>query len=105
MNASHPVKPRPSGTQGLRALVSAAALAATLGGWAVFSLEQALAARRMPAGLALQLPPMPTLVSPLNLPAAAASSQPAAAPSLRPVSLPAAPFGATAPLVSTRSSR
>jgi hypothetical protein len=105
MNASHPVRPRPSGAQGLRALISAAALAATLGGWAVFSLEQALAARRTPAGLALQLPPMPTLVSPPNLPAAAASSQPATASSLRRVSLPAAPSGAPAPVVSTRSSR
>jgi hypothetical protein len=117
---------------GVKLLITAASLAATLGGWAVISAQEpkpAAAPTLAPAQVAapvvtIKLAPLPTLVPPLapqpqlvtiNQPrpaAVAAAPQPAAANTivLRDVSAPQVNAGgsaasAPAPVVNTKSSR
>jgi hypothetical protein len=87
-------------------LITAAALAGTLGGWALFTLKQEAAALMAPpTSVVLQLPPMPTLIARSVAAGVAPVAQAAApAPRLRQVSAPAF-SSAPAPVTVTRSSR
>jgi hypothetical protein len=114
---TYKMNPSRSGAPGVKMLITAASLAATLGGWAVFAYTEArpITSQPQPAVIALasrasvtalNLPPMPTLV-PLPDPSAIAagsqsSAAPAAppAPTLRVVSAPP-----PAPVTLTQSSR
>ncbi|MCG8348593.1 MAG: hypothetical protein MI924_12550 [Chloroflexales bacterium] len=118
-----------TGTPGTKMLISASALAATLGGWALFTLAdndntteasvpQPVIINTAPAptqpNLTLDLAPIPTVVPPLNLPPIPVQNPPAAPPAvappaapppaLREVSPPPAPVQ-PAPVTTTRSSR
>jgi hypothetical protein len=119
-----PAKKPNSGAPGVKLLITAASLAATLGGWAVISSQEAKPApapapeQAVAPVVTIKLAPLPTLVPPATLqprlvtvnqprPAAAA---PQPAPSngivLRDVSAPALPDrSAPAPVANTRSSR
>lgn len=111
-----------TGAHGAKMLITSAALAATIGGWAllttheasaVVKVNQALAPTAPAQSLALDLPPIPTLVPPQhivvqNSPAQATSGQP---PVLREVSAPPMAAGlpvqgqAPASVTVTQSSR
>ncbi len=129
MTSSKPAKKPNTSAPGMKLLITAASLAATLGGWALISGNEArpapsptLAPERMEAPIVtIKLAPLPTLVPPVTPqprlatanhphPAAAAAPQPAPAPAneivLRDVSAPALPDrSAPGPVVNTRSSR
>jgi hypothetical protein len=133
-----PVKPNKkpnTGVPGVKMLIAAASLAATVGGWALISAKETqpvqpvqptASAQVVAPVLSIKLAPLPTLVPPgqaqiitVNNPrAAAAVAQPAvaaaqAAPQpapqpalvLRDVSAPAPSSNAPAPAAKTRSSR
>jgi len=106
MTPPRPTKRPGSAAPGIKLLISAAALAGTIGGWALFTLKQEAAAlATTPPSLALELPPLPTLVARSSAPEVAAVGQAAApAPALRRVSAPAF-SSAPAPVTITRSSR
>ncbi len=101
-----------SGAPGVKILITAASLAASLGGWAVFNYGEAGAVGAVSSQPAqqqsvveLNLPPLPTLVPPPAQSVLTAGSQPnelaaapAALPALRVVSAPP-------PVTMTRSSR
>ena len=110
MTSSHPAKP--SGAPGIKILVTAASVAATVGGWALLTAKQAQAQSQSASAAlpvtapaaALNLPPLPTIVPPpaQSAPQAApfgggAAAAAAPAPALRVVSAP--------PVSSTQSSR
>lgn len=101
-----------TGTPGVKMLITTAALAATIGGWAVFTINDGAKAVKVtqpvavvsppPAQLlALNLPPLPTLVPPRNIvvrTSPVVSSAPVVGgqpPALREVSAP--PVAAAAP--------
>lgn len=123
MTTSKSSKKPTSDTSGVKLLITAASLAATLGGWAVISAEEAQPApppahdQVVVPPVAIKLAPLPTLVPPIrsqppssaiNQPHPAAGAPPAAANEivLRDVSAPALPDrSAPAPVVNTRSSR
>jgi hypothetical protein len=133
-----PVKPnnKPNtGVPGVKMLITAASLAATVGGWALISAKETQPVQPVPSAasaqivapvLSIKLAPLPTLVPPgqaqiitvSNPRAAAAAPQPAAAAPqtapqpapqpalvLRDVSAPAASASAPAPATKTHSSR
>jgi len=129
MPSAKPAKKPNSGAPGVKLLITAASLAATLGGWAVISGQEAKPApapRPEPAlvpEVTIKLAPLPTLVPEVtpqsqlvmvNRPRPAAAAPQPAAPStlvLRDVSAPAprdagaSGQSAPAPVVNTRSSR
>ena len=107
MTPPRPAKRPGSAAPGIKLLISAAALAGTIGGWALFTLKQEAAALMAPPpSLALALAPLPTLVARSSVPEVAAVGQAVAAPApaLRRVSAPAF-SSAPAPVTITRSSR
>ena len=123
MKSGKPAKKPNSGAPGVKMLITAASLAATLGGWAVISAKEtrptpelAPAQAALPA-LSIKLAPLPTLVPAapqsqlvtINQPRPAASApQPAASNEivLRDVSAPALPErSAPSPVANTGSSR
>lgn len=113
-------KKRPTtGVTGIKTFITAAALAGTIGGWALFAGNDSSATANVAATGAvaaaptaqavpgLNLPPIPTLVArPEQSPAApvAQSGQVPAAPTARP-SNPAPVAARPAPITRTRSSR
>ena len=114
MTKSRPTQQRAIGAAGVKALITAASLAATLGGWAVLThtpSETSDTASPPPANALaplrpstdLTFDPLPTIVPPPNIaidrPPAVAAQQQAAAPPLRVVSAP------PQPVARTRSSR
>jgi|WetSurMetagenome_2_1015567.scaffolds.fasta_scaffold36258_4 hypothetical protein len=132
MATSKPAKKSATSAPGVKLLITAASLAATLGGWAIISAKEPKpTAAPMPeqvaaAAVTIKLAPLPTLVPPITpqprpqlvtigqpRPAAvAAAPQPAAATELvlRDVSAPQVNTGgggsaAPAPVVNTGSSR
>jgi hypothetical protein len=106
MTPPRPSKRPGSAAPGIKILISAAALASTIGGWALFTFKQEAATLATPPSLALELAPLPTLVARSSMPEVAAVGQSAAAPApaLRRVSAPAF-SSAPAPVTVTRSSR
>lgn len=116
----------PAKPTGVKLLITAASLTATLGGWALLSAAEVKPAPAVPVtSLAIRLMPLPTLVPPLTAqttvihnstvpaasspsgsarPTAAQAAPVAAQPVLRDVSAPP-PAAAPAPVVKTRSSR
>ncbi len=115
MTASRPSKP--AGAPGVKTFITAASLAATLGGWALLTLKPSAAAdAATPTGVppaptrsvvTLNLPPLPTLVPAPDLPAPVIgglpsapmeAGAPAGQPALRQVSAPP-------PVTNTGSSR
>ena len=77
MSQSRPTKRLAAGAPGMKALITAASLAATLGGWATLATEQAPATadveapsadvsvvERPAAEITLNLPPLPTIAAP-----------------------------------------
>jgi hypothetical protein len=119
-----PAKKSNSGAPGVKMLITAASLAATLGGWSLISAgETPPAAEPAPpqtatSAFAIQLAPLPTLVPPITSQPqlvtisqprpAAAASQPTASNDLvlRDVSAPALPErSAPSPVANTGSSR
>jgi len=133
MTANRPTKKPASSAPGVKMLITAASLAATLGGWALISSTEAKPVT-IPAPapgqatsrtVTIKLAPLPTLVPPItpqpqlvtiNQPRSAASApQPQPAPAnvlvLRDVSAPQMSTGgskstsAPAPVVNTKSSR
>ena len=126
MPSAKPAKKPNSGAPGVKLLITAASLAATLGGWAVISGHEAKPAPApapwpepaLAPEVTIKLAPLPTLVPEatpqaqlvmVNRPRQAASAPQPAAPStlvLRDVSAPApSDRSAPAPVVNTRSSR
>ncbi len=101
---------------GVKTLITAAALAATIGGWALFSsstdLQTTTQSTQVEAGngaaATLEFAPIPTVVPLPNQQAgttdSAATTAPQPAQSLRPVTIPQMP-ALRAPITSTRSSR
>jgi hypothetical protein len=106
MQQTRPAKRPASAAPGVKALITAAALAGTLGGWALFTIKQeATALMAPPTSVVLQLPPMPTLVARFDAAGVAPVAQAAApAPRLRQVSAPAL-SSSPSPVTVTRSSR
>ncbi|MCJ7706526.1 MAG: hypothetical protein MUO38_02795 [Anaerolineales bacterium] len=107
MAQTRPAKRPASAAPGVKALITAAALAGTLSGWALFTLKQEAAALMAPpTSVVLQLPPMPTLIARSAAAGVAPVAQAAAAPApaLRRVSAQAF-SSAPAPVTVTRSSR
>ena len=106
MTPPRPSKRPGSAAPGIKLLISAAALAGTIGGWALFTLKQEAAALMAPpTNVVLQLPPMPTLVARSAAAGVAPVAQASApAPRLRQVSAPAF-SSAPVPVTVTRSSR
>ena len=128
MTTSKPAKKPNTSALGAKMLITAASLAATLGGWALISSNEAppppapapapALAQATTSAITIKLAPLPTLVPPftpqpqlvtVNQPRqAAAAPQPAASTTvvLRDVSAPALPSrSAPAPVTNTRSSR
>jgi hypothetical protein len=100
---------RPSPAQNLKSVISAAALAATLSGWAILANTEPpepLVASAVPAQSEI-LQPIPTLVPLVEVRPHSVQSQPtpmATQPSPL-VSRPAPQLRQSAPIISTRSSR
>jgi hypothetical protein len=126
MATSKPSKKPAAGAPGVKLLITAASLAATLGGWAVISVKEpkptvsAVPERAVAPAVTIKLAPLPTLVPPITPQArsqlvtidqprpAAVAPQPAAANELvlRDVSAPVLPSrSAPAPAANTGSSR
>ena len=124
MATSKPAKKPASSAPGVKLLITAASLAATLGGWAVIGAKEPKStAAPVPAQAAapavtIKLAPLPTLVPPITSqprPNTIKQSRPAASAPLpaasneivlRDVSAPAVPDrSAPAPVANTRSSR
>ena len=86
--------------------MTAAALAGTLLGWGALARKDPSVAALAPAGSAVELPPLPTLVAPPKTDGLPLASGPSisAAP-LRRVSAPSSSAGASGPVTVTRSSR
>jgi hypothetical protein len=126
MTTNKPAKKPNTSAPGVKVLITAASLAATLGGWALISSNEApstSAPTPAPApatnsAITIKFAPLPTLVPPLtpqpqlvtiNQPHPAAAAPQPAAPTtvvLRDVSAPALPSrSAPAPVTNTRSSR
>lgn len=95
-----------SATPGVKLLMTTAALAGTLVGWAAFALKEQAAALPATFSSVVQLPALPTLVAPPIAIGASQASAPAvlAAP-LRRVNAPATVAGLGAPVTVTQSSR
>jgi hypothetical protein len=109
-----PRSPRPTGAPGVRHLLTAASLAATLSGWALFTAAQppqasatlqapAAAVAAPPPGWLSAPPPLPTLVTVATVDAPAAPVAAPAAPVAAPLRQLSAP--PPAPVTTTRSSR
>jgi hypothetical protein len=103
-----------SSNSGVKFLLSAAALAGTVGGWALIT-HSAAATQPQPAAAAVvaapvDLPPLPTLVAPPAAGSVPAAAQPGAQTSAQ-VTAPSAPpplrvvSAPPAPVTTTRSSR
>lgn len=133
MKPTKPVKKSSTGSPGVKLLITAASIAATLGGWALISSNETKPApsstpapvtnQAAASAVTIKLAPLPTLVPevtpqvqivtvnrPRAAAAAAAAPQPAAATTLvlRDVSAPQVDrggSGAPAPVANTRSSR
>ena len=113
--------PKPSGAPGVKTLITAASLAATLGGWALLALQQVESAAAVtpttpPAQpnpvAALNLPPLPTIVPPPAQSAVLGSASGGAGsdPGVFSVAPPPAPadlrvVSAPPPVTNTQSSR
>ena len=95
-----------SAAPGVKLLMTTAALAGTLVGWAAFALKEQAAALPAPSGSVAQLPALPTLVAPSKTIGSSLASAPmiSAAP-LRRVSAPANVAGLGGPVTVTQSSR
>lgn len=126
MTSTKPAKKPNSSAPGVKMLITAASVAATLGGWALISSNEAKTAPTFTStpdqvaapAMTIKLAPLPTLVPPITPQSqlvtvnrsrhAAAAPQPAASNTivLRDVSAPALPSrSAPAPVTNTRSSR
>jgi hypothetical protein len=74
---TQPRPPRRTSAPGLKTLISAAAVAATLGGWAVIArADPAPASEAAPVVVSESLPPIPTIVPLGNAPIAPAAARP-----------------------------
>ncbi len=93
-----------SGAPGVKMLITAASLAATVGGWAMLSNIQGVSSTststpepaQLTAALSIKLPPLPTLVPPPDPKTLAINLQPAVVPSNYQPAAAAAPVAAPA---------
>lgn len=125
MPPAKPAQRSTTGAPGVKVLITAASVAATLGGWALLSATevqpapQPAAPQAQTSALSITLAPLPTLVPPapqspqaqwvtVNNPKAQSAPARSAAPAplvLREVSAPAPQKSAPSPVTNTRSSR
>jgi hypothetical protein len=121
MTQPRPTKQRTHGTSGAKALITAASLALTIGGWAGLAHTRAAPGAGEPPAVAvttdrpwaeLGLDPLPTIVpapgpGTASVPNISLSSPPISAPQagMPAASVPLRPVGAPRPVARTRSSR
>jgi hypothetical protein len=103
MSHSSPSRKPTSAAPGVKLLMTAAALAGTLAGWAALAANEGVAAVAASSGPVIQAGALPTLVAPPKSSGVAALAAPT--PALRRVNAPPALAGPSSPVTVTRSSR
>jgi hypothetical protein len=103
MSSSSPSRKPTSAAPGVKLMMTAAALAGTLAGWAALAVNERANAAAASSGPVYQVQALPTLVAPPKSSGVAALAVPT--PALRRVNAPPAFAGPSSPVTVTRSSR